>query len=54
MTFQQTLQSICECCRRACDERQYVRSADEYWCPRCIDDAFQQTSERDDESEAHD
>jgi len=38
MTDLRLHQHRCENCRRRCEECIYVRHADEYWCPTCVDE----------------
>lgn len=37
MTDTRQHQHFCENCHRRCEDRIYVRQADEYWCQTCVD-----------------
>lgn len=34
-------QHFCENCLRRCEERIFIRSADEYWCPSCAEEVVE-------------
>lgn len=47
MTDLRLHQHRCENCRRRCEECIYVRHADEYWCPTCVDEELPNVTQDD-------